>query len=266
MMDFYYHPLSLDCQKVCLVMEEKNTKYNPHIVDPFKARNLDAEFFRQSPNGSIPVLITADQVFCDSLTMIRYLAKIGKPLGHKRVDQSKVQEWLEKIDSWDSKLFTLNHCPSDHAIHFFSKFKRQVVITRLVENPDLAEKYHNKLQAMHAMEEMLKDQEALASNTNELIRLLNEAEKQLTNTEFLAGAEFSVADCAFIPVLARIEILKLDKEYFRKHPRLIYYFEQMKQRPSYQTVIGPYSTFFGKMKILLSSICNMSIRRLLHKY
>jgi len=196
----------------------------------------------------------------------RYLAKIGKPLGHKRVDQSKVQEWLEKIDSWDSKLFTLNHCPSGHALHFYSKFKRQVVITRLVENPDLAEKYHNKLQTMHAMEEMLKDQEALASNSNELISLLNDAEKQLTNTEVLAGAEFSVADCAFIPVLARIEVLKLDKEYFRKRPRLIYYFEQMKERPSYKTVIGPYSTIFGNMKILLPSICNMSIRRLLHKY
>lgn len=116
------------------------------------------------------------------------------------------------------------------------------------------------------MQEMLNDQEALASNMNELIRLLNEAEKQLTNTQFLAEAEFSVADFAFILVLAKIEVLKLDKEYFRKHPRLIYYFEQMKERPSYQTVIGPYSTFFRKMKILLPSICNMSIRRLLHNY
>eukprot|EP00253_Pinus_taeda_P018603 PITA_18603 len=247
-------------------MGEKNTKYNSHIADPFKARNLDAEFFRQSPNGSITVLSTVNQVLCDSLTMIWYLAKIGMPLGHKRVDQSKVQEYLEKIDSWDLKLLTLNHCPSDHAIHFSSKFKRQVVITHLVENPDLAEKYHNKLQTMHAREEMLKDQEALASNMNELIRLLNEAEKQLTNTQFLAGAEFFVADCAFIPVLARIEVLKLEKEFFQKHPRLIYYFEQMKERPSYQIVIGQYSTFFGKMKILLPSIYNMSIRRLLHNY
>lgn len=70
------------------------------------------------------------------LLVSRYLSKNGKPLGHKRVDHSKVQEWLEKIDSWDSKLFTLNQCPNDHAIHFISKFKRQVVITRLVENPD----------------------------------------------------------------------------------------------------------------------------------
>ena len=120
--------------------------------------------------------------------------------------------------------------PSDHAIHFFSKFKRPVVITRLVENPDLAGKYHNKLQAMHAMAEMLKDQEALASNTNELIRLLNEAEKHLTNTEFLAGAEFSMVDCEFIPVLAKVEVLKLDKEYFRKHPCLIYYFEHIEMK------------------------------------
>lgn len=69
-MDFYYHPLSLDCQKVCLVMEEKNTKYNPRIVDTFKARNLDAGFYSQSPDGSIVVIVTTGQVFCDSLSMI----------------------------------------------------------------------------------------------------------------------------------------------------------------------------------------------------
>ena len=68
-----------------------------------------------------------------------------------------ILQWLNNIDMRDSKLLTLNHCPSDHVLHFYSKFKRKVIITRLLENTILVEKYHNKLQTMHAMEELLKD-------------------------------------------------------------------------------------------------------------
>ncbi|GLJ30430.1 hypothetical protein SUGI_0602290 [Cryptomeria japonica] len=264
-MEFYYHPLSLDSQKACLVMEEKNIKCVLHHVNPLKARNLDAEYFRRNPTGSIPVLVAGEQILCEPLAIIQYLANIEKPLGSNRVDHEKVWEWLEKIYSWDSKLFTLSHCPNE-ALHFFSKFKRQVAISRIAKYPDLAEKYHKQLQEMHFMEERLKDQDALTSNKNELVSLLTISENQLNHTEFLAGSEFSVADCAFIPILARIEVLKLDKGYFHKRPRLLYYLEQMKQRPSYQAVIGPYSTTYGNMKVLLPSICNMSIRRMLHKY
>ena len=68
-----------------------------------------------------------------------------------------ILQWLKNIDMRDSKLFTLNHCPIDHALHFYSKFKRQVIITHILENPILVEKYHNKLQTMHSMEEIFKD-------------------------------------------------------------------------------------------------------------
>lgn len=231
-MEFYYHPLSLDSQKACLVMEEKSIKCVLHRVNPLKARNLDEEFFRRNPNGSIPVLVAGEQILCESLTIIRYLDSVEKPLGFNRVDQNKVQEWLEKIHSWDSKLFTTSYFPNG-AHNFMSKFNRQVAISRLARYPDLAEKYHKQLKDMHTMEERSKDQEYLALNKSELISLLNAAENQLSSTEFLAGAAFSVADCALIPILARIEVLKLDKEYFHKRPRLIYYFEEIKKRQSY---------------------------------
>ena len=68
-----------------------------------------------------------------------------------------ILQWLNNIDIWDSKLFTLNHYRNDHALHFYNKFKRQVIITHILENPILVEKYHNKLQTMHSMEEIFKD-------------------------------------------------------------------------------------------------------------
>eukprot|EP00249_Psilotum_nudum_P009652 c22067_g1_i1 orf=311-1102(-) len=263
-MQLYHHPLSLNSQMVRLALEEKGLEYEEHIVNPLKARNLDADFFRQNPSGSIPLLIHGNEVLYKILPIIQYINSINEPLGWEKVDQEKVQEWIQKIDAWDPKLFTLSHFP-DGALRFFSKFRRRVVIARMAQNPDLATDYHLKLQSIHAMEENLKDEKALAASEQQLASLLDAAEVQLSSTNCLAGAVFSVADCMFIPILARIEFLRVE-ECFQKRPRVIEYWAQMKERTSYYDVIGQYVTPIGKAKILVPAVCNMSMRRLFKMY
>ncbi len=169
------------------------------------------------------------------------------------------------MDEWDSKPFTLSHVP-ERLLRFFSRFKRRVVIARMAKNPDLANKYHSKLNSMHAMEEQLKSIEALAANEQQLLDLLDAAEDQLGTTEFMAGFAFSIADAAMIPVLARIELLKLDDELIQPRPRVLEYWERMKERPSYRKVIGRYSSQLKMMKLIVPSICNVGIRSLFKKY
>jgi hypothetical protein len=69
-----------------------------------------------------------------------------------------------------------------------------------------------------------------------------------------------------IPVLARIELLKLDDELIQPRPRVLEYWERMKERPSYRKVIGRYSSQLKMMKLIVPSICNVGIRSLFKKY
>jgi glutathione S-transferase len=264
-MQLYHHPLSTNSHKVRIALEEKKLDYTPHRVNPLKARNLDPDFFRQNPSGTLPVLKNGGLVICESLPILQYIDSINEPLGDNKINRERVQEWVQKVDEWDSKPFTLSHVP-ERLLRFFSRFKRRVVIARMAKNPDLAKKYHSKLNSMHAMEEQLKSIEALAANEQQLLDLLDAAEDQLGSTEFMAGFAFSIADAAMIPVLARIELLKLDDELIQPRPRVLEYWERMKERPSYRKVIGRYSSRLKMMKLIVPSICNVGIRSLFKKY
>lgn len=140
------------------------------------------------------------------------------------------------------------------------------MIARMAKNPDLANKYHSKLNSMHAMEEKLKDSEVLEANKEQLINMLDDAEAQLNTTEYMAGFEFTIADAALIPVLARIELLKLNNEYLEPRPRLLDYWERMKTRASYKKVIGGYSSQLKQMKLVVPSMCNVGVRNVLKRF
>jgi len=264
-MQLYHHPLSMNSQKVRLALEEKNVDYTAHRVNPLKARNLDPDFFRENPSGALPVLKNGGTLLCESLPILQYIDRVSEPVGENKVDRERVEEWVKKIDEWDAKPFTLTHVP-DRVIRFFSRFKRRVVIARMAKNPDLANKYHSKLNSMHAMEEKLKDTEAIEANKEQLQHLLDDAEAQLNTTEYMAGYEFTIADAAFIPVLARIELFKLSSEYLEPRPRLLDYWVRMKTRPSYKKVIGGYDSQLKQMKLVVPSMFNVGARNVLRKF
>ncbi|CAK9214426.1 hypothetical protein BDL97_19G032900 [Sphagnum fallax] len=264
-MELYQHPLSLNCQKVRIALEEKNLDYEIYTINPLKAKNLDPDFFRANSSGNLPVLKNSNVVICESLPILQYINGINGPLGDDKVHHEKVQEWVKKVDEWDARVFTLSHV-SERTLRFFSRFKRRVVIARMAKNPDLANKYHNKLNSMHAMEEKLKSSEELSANEKQLIVLLDEAEDQLGTTEFLAGFEFSIADASFVPILARIQLLKLVPELLKPRPRLLEYFGRMKVRPSYKEVIQGYSSQLKQMRVVVPSMCNVALRKLFSRY
>eukprot|EP01018_Ginkgo_biloba_P020566 Gb_34097 [translate_table: standard] len=264
-MQLYHHPYSLDSQKVRLALEEKEVDYWPYSVNPLKAKNLDSEFFHMNPTGKIPVFMNGEHIIFDTLSIIQYIDSINEPLGRDAVDREKMLEWMRWIDSWNPKLFTLSHVPEKYRL-FFSRFKRRAAIARMAENPDLASKYHSKLHSAYATEEQLKDQDAVNDNKEQLIEILDGAEKQLATTNYLAGAAFSMADAMFVPILARIELLNLGKEYIGPRSELSNYWNRVKKKPSYNAVIGKYFSGWRKYRTLYGTYSSVWIRNVLRRY
>ncbi|EFJ13730.1 hypothetical protein SELMODRAFT_446164 [Selaginella moellendorffii] len=265
-MQFYHHPLSLQSQQARMALEEKGLDYWDYSINPLKARNLDAEFFREHPNGRIPVLINGNRVTRGSLGIVQYIDKFDKALGGDKFDCEKSLQWQRKVDAWDPKLFTLSATPPKY-LQYHSRFKRQVLIARMAENPDLANKYHAKLHDMHALEELLKDTDAIQANREHLVGLLEDAEAELAATNnYLAGESFSMADVMFSPLLARIELMKQEKEMIHTRPHLMVYWAKVKTRESYKVCIGKYSKGLGKINLLLSSVLNVVARTMLKRY
>ena len=70
------------------------------------------------------------------------------------------------------------------------------------------------------------DAAAVSSNETTLVGLLDEAEQQLSKTQFLAGQAYSVADVTFTPVLFRLGMGGKTAYYLKPRPNVSEYYNR----------------------------------------
>lgn len=256
----------MDSQKVRIILEEKGIDYTSYHVNPLTGKHMDSSIFRMNPSSKLPVLQNGSHIIYRVIDIIQYLERVTVSLnGGDSSISNEVILWMQQIEDWNPKIFTLSHIPNKYRL-FVSKFVRRVVIARMADAPDLASVYHAKLREAYEMEDKLMDPDIVKQSEEKLVRLLDEAETQLNVTKYLAGEEFSLADSTFIPVLARLTLLNLEKEYIIGRPRLSEYYDMVKHRLSYKVVIGRYFTGWRKYRTLLKTICFLCIRSIFRKY
>ncbi|KAK7385132.1 hypothetical protein VNO78_30843 [Psophocarpus tetragonolobus] len=266
-MQLYHHPLDLESQRVRLALEEEGVDYTSHHVNPVTGKNLDSSFFKMNRHGRVPVFQNGSHIIYSTIDIIQYIERIAVvSSGAESISASsrEVIQWMQRIQDWDSKFFTLSHIPEKYRL-YVSKFIRQVVIARMSESPELAGDYHRKLKEAYETEEKLKEADVLRSSKEHLVRLLDEVERQLSETPYLAGQDFTMADVMLIPVLSRLELLDLENEYITGRPNISEYWILVQQRPSYKKVIGKYFSGWRKHKTLLKTWLLIRIRSLLKR-
>ncbi|MBA0783127.1 hypothetical protein Gotri_000895 [Gossypium trilobum] len=196
----------------------------------------------------------------------RYIERIAVvSVGNDSFSNQEVIEWMQKIQQWNPKYFTLLHIPDKHRL-YVSKFIRKVVIARMAESPDLASAYHSKLREAYETEEKLKNADLVKRSTESLVQLLDEVERKLNDTTYIVGDEFTMADATFVPVLARLVLLGLEDEYISCRPNIADYWGLVQQRPTYKKVIGKYFNGWRKKKTLIKTWGSLHIRNLLKRY
>jgi large subunit ribosomal protein L11e len=194
-MQLYHHPFDLDSQKVRLALEEKGIDYTSFHVNPVTGKNFDSTFFQMNPSGSLPVFQNGSHIIYKTIDIIQYIERIAVvSAGYEDISSSRseVIAWMKKIQEWDPKYFSLSHIPEKYRV-YVSKFIRRVVIARMSDAPELAGAYHRKLREAYQTEEKLKDPDVLRRTREHLGTLLDEAERQLSETPYLAGEEFTMA-------------------------------------------------------------------------
>ena len=73
--DLYDHPLSGNCYKVRLLLNQLNIKFNSIIIDVFKGQNREKFFKEINPAMKIPVLDDEGFVINESNAILIYLAE-----------------------------------------------------------------------------------------------------------------------------------------------------------------------------------------------
>lgn len=208
----YFHPLSCFCQKVLIALYENHTPFTPKLVD-FGASDERADFLKLWPIGKFPLLRTQDRLVPESSIIIEYLA----------------QHWpgpLALIPSDPAEALEVRRL--DRLVDAYVANAMQKVVLDRIRPADG------------------KDPLGVAEAREMLSRAYAVLEAELGDRRWLAGDDFTLADCAAAPALFYAErCLSFQSGY----PRLAGYFERLRTRPSFARALAeaePYFQFFPR--------------------
>jgi GST-like protein len=165
MIELFYHPTP-NGRKVSIMLEETKIKYKITLVNLDKDEQFKKEFLKINPYGKIPAIIDHDKKISlfESGSILIYLAKkSGKLLPHNA--EYKVFQWLMFQIGNVGPVLGQHH----HFHHFFP----------------------NK--SKYAEERFLKQS----------IKIYETLDIALSNSNFLVGSKYTIADIATFPWIAR---------------------------------------------------------------
>lgn len=185
-------------RKVSIMLEELGLAYTAHRIDIGKGDQFKPEFLAINPNSKIPAIVDSDGpdgkplALFESGAILIYLAeKHGKFLPAQGRERYLVMQWLMFQMGGVGPMFGQTH-------HFFRAAPEQV--------PYAMERYHKETK-----------------------RLYGVMDKELAQRSYLAGNDYTIADIATYPWVARFEWHKVDLNEFSNVKR---WFDTIGARPA----------------------------------
>lgn len=173
MLKLYDYPDCPFCQKVRVVLAEKDLEYEKVFVDLRKQEQKAPEFVRMNPYGKVPVLVDEDEVIYDSTIINEYLED---------------EYPLPRLMPEDSQARALARMLEDYCDNSF--IPPTTTLLAQLRKPEAE-----------------RDAPRVEQAREELRRCLYHLRDRLEGNEFLTGKEFTIADAAFAPrmiVLGRL--------------------------------------------------------------
>jgi len=186
-------------RKVSVMLEELGLEYQAHEVNIGKGEQFNPDFLAIAPNNRIPAIVDEDgpggkplSLFESGAILVYLAEKTGSDLyPADPVRRAKVMQWL----MW--QMGGLG--PMVGQAHHFLFNPKEVV-------PYGQKRYHD-----------------------ETLRLYGVMDRQLADNDYLAGADYSIADIACYPWISRYERHQVDLGDF---PNVKRWFEQISARPA----------------------------------
>ena len=169
---------STNVQKVLWVCDAQGIEYDhDNDIGGAFGRNNSAEYLAMNPNGRVPVVIDDGFVMWESCSIIRYLARKSKSDLYPSdfAERQTVERWMD----WELSLLAPRHVPV---------FVGMVRTKPEDRNPD-----------------------AIANGVTQWNVAMQVLEDQLSETAYVAGAAFTLADIPIAPIVHRWYNLDIDR-------------------------------------------------------
>lgn len=237
MLTLYSHNLSVCVQKVRLALCEKGLEWEKRDIDLMRSEQVSPDYLALNPKGVVPTLVHDGQPVIESTIILEYLedAFPEHPLRpEKPIDRARMRVWTKTPDDGlHAACGTVSYAAifRDQVLAFHG---REALNDRLARLPDRA-------RAARQTELLDKGIEAsfVPGHFQLYDKVLGEMEKALADAPWLAGESFSLAECALLPYVWRLERLGLSAMWASR-PNLTDWLARCKARPSWDQAMEAY--------------------------
>jgi len=229
----HYHNINSVCaQKVRIALHEKGLDAREHLLT-LRGDQFDPAYLKLNPNGVVPTLVHDGNTIIESSLILYYLddAFPDRPLMPKTPQlRHRVRMYNKLIDE-----YLHNSCMIlTFATAFrpnFTKLPRETWLAEVNKSPLKRRAEYKRSVIEHGLDsEFVKD--AIAQHK----KLLLWMDQSLQSGAYLAGDSFTNADCAVIPYILRLDLLKL-RGMWDRYPPIEDWWTRMRARAAVKSAI-----------------------------
>jgi glutathione S-transferase len=232
MLELYHSINSVCAQKVRIALEEKSQKATDHLMT-LRGDQFEPAYLKLNPSGVVPTLIHDGEPIIESSLILYYIddAFPEPPLMPKSPRlRHRVRLYNKLIDE-----YVHNSCMIlTFATAFRPAFLKMAPAdwqAEIAKSPLKRRAEYKRSVIEHGL-----DSEFVAEALAQHRKLLSWMTESLKSGPYLAGEAFSNADCAVIPYILRLELLKLGGIWHR-YPGVAEWWARVRARPSVKAAI-----------------------------
>lgn len=230
MIELYHNDMSVCAQKVRFALGEKALKWQSHHLNLRAGDQQKPDYTKLNPNAVVPTLVDAGTVIIESTVINEY------------IDDAYSEPCLRPRDAAARARMRLWTKQLDEGVHVATRIISNAIAFRhqkLALGMEALEALHDKMPGAKKREESWEnitkgvDSRYFVDAVRRFDGLLADMESAFTETPWLAGKEFSLADIGYAPYIRRLQDLQM-QFLWDKRPHIPAWFEQVGKRPGYK--------------------------------
>ena len=232
MLELYHNINSVCAQKVRIALEEKRQDVTEHLLTLQGDQN-DPAYMKLNPNGVVPTLVHDGNVITESSLILYYIDEAfpDPPLMPKTpVARHRVRLYNKLIDEYMHNACTIMTFATAFRPRFL-KMTREQWLAEINKAPLKRRAEYKRSVIEHGL-----DSEFVIDALGQHRKMISWMADDLQRGPYLAGDTFSNADCAVIPYILRLELLKLDAMW-KSEPAVADWWSRMRNRPAVNAAV-----------------------------
>jgi len=234
MIELYHNGMSTCSQKVRLTLAEKGQEFTSHHFNLRAGDQHRPEYLRLNPNGVVPTIIHDGRVVYESAVIDEYLDDVfpAPPLRPADAwERARMRIWVKQLDEGlHAASATISACIAFR--YQFMEGKTEAELRKTLDG------YVDPVKRARMTENVMKgvDSRFFRPAIARVAKMLDDMQGTLSETSWLAGRSYSLADVAFTPYVTRVDHLQ-QGWMIAARPRVADWFERVQARPAYETAM-----------------------------